>query len=516
MAFLAGGYLPPAVRGGTFSGYIAIADWYGTLSTLVGVNPEDNVPGLPPIDSVSGLWEALMVPNNTQSPRTELLLSYSCTSSSNASGCDPEAVSIYNTSGDPTGNQASGDMAMISGNHKIIFGKQQGRGIWFGPVYPNGTQDHPAYPCVDGCLFDIEKDPTGGFLHPKLHLIILPGVSLWNNVYHYRVRPDGDCCLHFSGGLCRTRQPKEQPAGRVREHAQKASGAWEDSISNQLCRAGYRCEKYRSVIALVHLKSRTRVTCDCSVPPGPVKAANAQGGGGDGLCITGVQARQIYTAPNINGLEKAFLGPMCFKKVPPLPPPPPPPPPGFRLTLSGGSSCLSSQGELKAPITLSSQCTGNDANKYWHFVTPTTAEAADAAETSTAVSHSWLAWQRSGAQAPVFVKVNETSGIGTRTPCKSGYVYSNPDEPATGAASQGFAEHVVGLDDGTGAEVIQLVSSLCPGMCLSVATPQQTDLAAPRSADATKSMELNPQENGVAGIAHLAPCASAAKFQKEA
>ena len=27
VAFLAGGYLPPAVRGGSFSGFISIADW---------------------------------------------------------------------------------------------------------------------------------------------------------------------------------------------------------------------------------------------------------------------------------------------------------------------------------------------------------------------------------------------------------------------------------------------------------------------------------------------------------
>ena len=148
-------------------------------------------------------------------------------------------------------------------------------------------------------------------------------------------------------------------------------------------------------------------------------------------------------------------------------------------------------------------------------MTPTTTEAVDEAQTSTAVSHSWLAWQGIGAQAPVFVKVNETKGSGTLSPCKSGYVYSNPDEPPTGATSQGFAAHVVALDDGTGAEVIQLVSSLCSGMCLSVAETK-TDLAVPRSADATDSMELNSQENDVAGIAHLAPCANAAKFQKEA
>jgi hypothetical protein len=51
-------------------------------------------------------------------------------------------------------------MALISGDHKIIFGEQAGRGIWFGPIYPNGTKDNPAYPCNNGCLFDIIADPV--------------------------------------------------------------------------------------------------------------------------------------------------------------------------------------------------------------------------------------------------------------------------------------------------------------------------------------------------------------------
>ena len=85
-------------------------------------------------------------------------------------------------------------MAFISGDHKILYGSQNGRGIWFGPVrpptctpkhadpmesdptlrsehvrscrglwgqvYPNGTKDHPDYSCVEGCLFDIMKVPA--------------------------------------------------------------------------------------------------------------------------------------------------------------------------------------------------------------------------------------------------------------------------------------------------------------------------------------------------------------------
>ena len=162
------------------------------MCKLVGVDPTDHVSGLPPVDSVDA-WPSLLVPNANASGRDEIFLSYSCSlgktqwPAANASGCDLEATSIYGTSGDPTGGQASGDSALISGQHKIIFGQQQGRGIWFGPVFPNvsmppvsmecfhewlraashdmglttgdyrlqGTKDNPAFPCVDGCLFNI-------------------------------------------------------------------------------------------------------------------------------------------------------------------------------------------------------------------------------------------------------------------------------------------------------------------------------------------------------------------------
>ena len=48
----------------------------------------------------------------------------------------------------------------ISKNWKIVVGNQQGRGVWFGPVYPNGTKDGVDQSCAKGCLFDIWKDPT--------------------------------------------------------------------------------------------------------------------------------------------------------------------------------------------------------------------------------------------------------------------------------------------------------------------------------------------------------------------
>ena len=39
-------------------------------------------------------------------------------------------------------------------------GHQYFRPVWTGHVYPNGTHEGTASPCVEGCVFDILKDPT--------------------------------------------------------------------------------------------------------------------------------------------------------------------------------------------------------------------------------------------------------------------------------------------------------------------------------------------------------------------
>ena len=51
-------------------------------------------------------------------------------------------------------------MGYISKNYKIVIGNQNKRGVWFGPIYPNGTNDGVNTDCATGCLFDIFKDPT--------------------------------------------------------------------------------------------------------------------------------------------------------------------------------------------------------------------------------------------------------------------------------------------------------------------------------------------------------------------
>ena len=113
VSFISGGYLPASVRGSRHTGIISVADWYATFCRLAGVDPTDapanrTVPGIDSID----IWASLLVPNNTQSPRTTLPLAFN---------------------GVPTGPQSQlGDAGLIVGEHKIICGKQAGMGWWQG------------------------------------------------------------------------------------------------------------------------------------------------------------------------------------------------------------------------------------------------------------------------------------------------------------------------------------------------------------------------------------------------
>jgi arylsulfatase A-like enzyme len=133
-AFISGGFVPQAQRGTTQPGLLHIADWYGTLAELAGVDPTDPVAaaaGLPPVDSVN-VWPMLSGANAT-SPRAEIPLS-------------------------PTG--------IVSGRYKLLLG-QQGEAAWAGPQYPNASSPaHPVDPgpsvaCgATGCLFDVVADPS--------------------------------------------------------------------------------------------------------------------------------------------------------------------------------------------------------------------------------------------------------------------------------------------------------------------------------------------------------------------
>ena len=129
-AFASGGYLPKKMQGQKTDGYIHIADWYATFSSLAGVDPTDYraaKANLPPIDSLN-VWPLISGENST-SPRVDIPIS---------------------------------NRSLISGEYKILVGNMLLAG-WTGPVYPNMTTPsgiNAIEHCGDtGCLYNILDDP---------------------------------------------------------------------------------------------------------------------------------------------------------------------------------------------------------------------------------------------------------------------------------------------------------------------------------------------------------------------
>ena len=63
---VSGGYLEPGLRGTVSHGFMHVADWYATLSTLVGVDPSDVYDGHD-VDSLD-MWP-LITGQNATNPR---------------------------------------------------------------------------------------------------------------------------------------------------------------------------------------------------------------------------------------------------------------------------------------------------------------------------------------------------------------------------------------------------------------------------------------------------------------
>ena len=129
-SFASGGYLPKSMQGQKTDGYIHIADWYATFSSLAGVDPTDDRAAkakLPPIDSLN-VWPLISGQNST-SPRVDIPIS---------------------------------ETTLISSQYKILQGEVEQAG-WTGPVYPNTTKPSgisAVEHCGDsGCLYNIIDDP---------------------------------------------------------------------------------------------------------------------------------------------------------------------------------------------------------------------------------------------------------------------------------------------------------------------------------------------------------------------
>ena len=160
-AFISGGFVPAASRGTSFQGVIHIVDWYATFCSLAGVAYFDHqasrandvlrTQGLPLLAQVDGR------------PQMEHILS--------GSNARRDALHLSAT-------------AVLQWPFKLVTGRQEGS-VWPGPVYPTCNLARPraasvdiyghkilqttganyTYQCMvedchDGCLFNVETDPS--------------------------------------------------------------------------------------------------------------------------------------------------------------------------------------------------------------------------------------------------------------------------------------------------------------------------------------------------------------------
>merc|ERR1719356_140905 len=159
-SFLAGGFVPHAVRGSVQRNLVAAWDWYATFAALAGADPTDTKAaqaGLPPHDSINQ-WPMLSGANST-APRTRVEIG------DNVKGRD-------GSDGD------AGDEAFVGGlivaPYKIIIGGTCPGSFWTEAVFPikvgNTEMRQDIFDSVrktetcgrtpeDGCLYHIFADP---------------------------------------------------------------------------------------------------------------------------------------------------------------------------------------------------------------------------------------------------------------------------------------------------------------------------------------------------------------------
>ena len=166
-AFISGGYIPKKMIGKKLNGMIHIADWYGTLSSIAGVDPRDTKSekyGLPKVDSIN-VWPYLSGSVDT-SPRKHYLMTKDA--------------------------YVSGPWKYILPNTKMIESN------WGGEYYPNASTtndsiDNYSFLCPStGCLYNVVEDPEEhnevSSKYPKiveeLKVLLLKEVSTIYNVPH--------------------------------------------------------------------------------------------------------------------------------------------------------------------------------------------------------------------------------------------------------------------------------------------------------------------------------------------
>ena len=123
-AMVSGGFIPPALRGTSSGAFVHVADWFGTLAILVGLNPTDVYNGHD-VDSID-IWP-MITGTNITNPREYL----------------------------PVTEQS----IIWMGQYKY-FSSSQSMAGFNGWSTANNTMYNGTAPGCEKCLFDILKDPT--------------------------------------------------------------------------------------------------------------------------------------------------------------------------------------------------------------------------------------------------------------------------------------------------------------------------------------------------------------------
>jgi len=140
-AFVSGGVIPEEMRGKRIDDYISIADWYGTILEVVGLDAHDEraeKANLPPVDSVSH-WK-LLNGEVQQGARDEIHVSKECLISGKyklVMGSDTSILPVK------FGSRMTFDV------HAVGYGLQ---------AVLNTLK--PGRDCRNGCLFNIVDDPN--------------------------------------------------------------------------------------------------------------------------------------------------------------------------------------------------------------------------------------------------------------------------------------------------------------------------------------------------------------------
>eukprot|EP00756_Hemistasia_phaeocysticola_P017991 Hpha_TRINITY_DN15567_c0_g2::TRINITY_DN15567_c0_g2_i2::g.106567::m.106567/K01135/ARSB; arylsulfatase B len=170
-AFVTGGMVPAALRGGSWDGRMHAADWYTTFAKLAGVSADHTGDVAP--DGVD-IWEALS--SGGTSPRTEVVLQILTNSTGNSLSsdrtCSPGNLPLCWDQDEPeTFASGASDLvqgAIIQGKWKLLYGYPGwGNGGKFDdwdkpPSFVSEDVKTPTNPpCgASPCLFDIVSDPT--------------------------------------------------------------------------------------------------------------------------------------------------------------------------------------------------------------------------------------------------------------------------------------------------------------------------------------------------------------------